>query len=133
MVTDANPRAKDWKAAVASTAASAIHGPLDGPLEVRFDFYFLRPANHFRSGKNSAVVRDSAPGLPIVRPDVLKLSRSTEDALTGVAWRDDAQIVVETLTKQYGDTVGASITIRQLTWDSTMSYNRVLDSSYSNL
>lgn len=32
-------------------------------------------------------------------PDVLKLARGVEDALTGIVWRDDAQIVNESLSK----------------------------------
>ena len=35
-------------------------------------------------------------------PDVLKLARGVEDALTGIVWRDDAQIVNESLNKVVG-------------------------------
>jgi Holliday junction resolvase RusA-like endonuclease len=38
-----------------------------------------------------------------VKPDVLKLARAVEDALTGILYRDDAQIVTEVLRKRYGD------------------------------
>jgi len=33
---------------------------------------------------------------------VLKLARAVEDALTGVIWADDAQIVDEVIRKRYG-------------------------------
>jgi Holliday junction resolvase RusA-like endonuclease len=34
---------------------------------------------------------------------VLKLARAVEDALTGVLWRDDAQIAIEQLSKHYAE------------------------------
>ena len=33
---------------------------------------------------------------------LLKLTRAVEDALTGLVWRDDAQVVDEVLSKRYG-------------------------------
>jgi hypothetical protein len=38
----------------------------------------------------------------------LKLARAAEDALTGVLWLDDSQIVDERISKAYGDDVGLS-------------------------
>jgi Holliday junction resolvase RusA-like endonuclease len=92
-VTDANPRVKSWKRIVTETARDHYDGPLlDGPLRVTFVFYRQRPKGHFR--KNGQL---SGTGLedthPTMRPDVLKLARGAEDALTGVLWRDDSQIV----------------------------------------
>ena len=39
---------------------------------------------------------------PCVRPDVDKLARALLDALTGVAYEDDGQVVTLTVRKRYG-------------------------------
>jgi Holliday junction resolvase RusA-like endonuclease len=59
-------------------------------------------------------LRASAPRYPTGRPDVLKLARACEDALTGVIWRDDAQIVVERLYKDWGEPARVLVEIEQL-------------------
>ena len=103
MIIDANPKAKDWKSSVAQVAASTFQGiePFAGPVKVSFRFQLSRPKGHFGSGKNADQVKLSAPKFPTGKPDVLKLARSTEDSLTGILWRDDAQIVHEVLKKVY--------------------------------
>jgi Holliday junction resolvase RusA-like endonuclease len=104
-VRDDNPKSKGWKDQVAQTVGAARAGEalVDGPVAVWFTFYRPRNIGDFGTGRNAGTVRNSAPAYPIVRPDVLKLARGVEDALTGVVWRDDAQIVDETLRKRYGE------------------------------
>lgn len=84
---------------------------LEGPLRVRFDFVFPRPAGHFGTGKNASVLKPSAPPYPAQRPDTTKLVRSAEDALKGILWRDDSQIVSQFATKRYGPQAGMAITV----------------------
>lgn len=105
MVTDANANAKPWQSVVAAAGHEAMAGrPLfDGPLTVSFDFWQPRPKGHYGTGRNQGAVRASAPRHPTGRPDLLKLARAVEDALTGVCWRDDSLIVSETLWKTYGE------------------------------
>lgn len=102
-VVDANPKSKDWKTDI-SLAAKQLRGDLpllQGPLQVSFTFRLRRPKNHYRTGKNAALLKDDAPQFPICKPDALKLARAVEDALTGIVWVDDAQIVRESLWKVY--------------------------------
>jgi hypothetical protein len=81
--------------------------PTGAAMEVRFVFVRARVAGHLRTGKAAGVVKDWAIGArPVARPDALKLARAAEDALTGVLWLDDAQIVEEQLSKVFGDDVG---------------------------
>jgi Holliday junction resolvase RusA-like endonuclease len=106
-VVDANPKAKPWQTIIAQVVGEAMEvatlALLPGPLAVEFDFYRARPAGHFGTGRNAGQLKGSAPPWPTTRPDVLKLARAVEDALTGVTWRDDAEIVVERLRKHYGE------------------------------
>ena len=106
MVVDANAKSRPWKQEVTGSAVRAMleqvegpnHKPLEGPLEVTLTFYVERPKGHY--GKKG--LRPTAPPTPTTRPDVLKLARAVEDAMTGVVYRDDAQIVWELLEKRYG-------------------------------
>lgn len=110
VVEDAK-RNKDWRASVALAASAHFASPLAGPLAFRMDFIFPRPAGHYGSGKNARTLRPSAPKHHTVKPDVTKLVRSTEDALKGIAWFDDSQVVDQHPTKDYGDRPGCWIAI----------------------
>lgn len=116
ILTEDNRKSKPWRQAVAWAAMEIFRmgEPLDGPLEVEFKFYMPRPKSHF--GKNGI-----RPALrfkrPIVKPDVTKLIRSTEDALKGIAWCDDSLIVSQSGKKFYSGRPGALITIRPAAMD----------------
>jgi len=99
IITDDNKKGKDWRASVQLFATKAIEGKdiFKGALEVFFKFYLPRPKNHF----GAHGLKKSAPPYPIVRPDVLKMARAVEDAITNICWSDDAIIVNEHLFKRY--------------------------------
>ena len=113
IITDANPKAADWKRTVQVFAQQAMSGTvLEGPLLVVMRFHLARPQGHW--GKRGLL--PSAPPFPHRKPDVLKLGRSTEDALTGIVWRDDAQIVEERLYKVYAESgwTGVEIEVEEI-------------------
>jgi len=51
---------------------------------------------------------------PVVKPDVDKLARALLDALTGVAYGDDAQVVEMHVCKTYGDDARTTVTVKAL-------------------
>jgi Holliday junction resolvase RusA-like endonuclease len=112
-IIDSNPKAGRWKDVVAQAAGEARAGAplMRGPIEVRFTFFRARPKAHFTT---RGELRGSAPEWPTTKPDVLKLARGVEDALTGVVYADDALIVRELLEKHYGETECVHIEIREL-------------------
>lgn len=115
-MSDDNPKAKGWQSIVADAAREAYQGELlRGPLVVSMTFYLPRPKGHFGKGRNASKLRPSAPERPTVKPDVLKLARGTEDAMTGVVYADDSQIVSEVLVKQYGEPARVDVVIEELT------------------
>lgn len=71
------------------------------PMKVMFLFVRARPKAHYRV--DGSIGERHVPARPVQRPDLLKLARAAEDALTGVVWSDDSLIVAETLAKMYGD------------------------------
>lgn len=108
-------RTKEWRQAVSAAAMEAMRlagvVPLTGAIEVELIFQMQRPKSHYRS--SGIALRSSAPSCHITRPDCLKLARSTEDAMTGKCYADDAQIVREVIEKAFSDTPGCWITIRE--------------------
>lgn len=119
VVVDDCKRNKPWQQEVSWTVRSQYNGPLlIGPLMVQLAFYLQRPASHFRTGRFKNELRVGAPEQHTQKPDALKLARSVEDALTGVLWGDDAQIVEEQIYKfwceQRTDRPGVVISVRRL-------------------
>lgn len=117
-IVDANGKLKPWQKHVKESITKALgYRPMElltGPLELTLHFYLPRPQGHYGTGANALQVKDTAPARPIVRPDVLKLSRGVEDALTGVVYVDDAQIVDEHIHKHYGEEPRVEICVRQI-------------------
>jgi Holliday junction resolvase RusA-like endonuclease len=116
-VTDDNPRTKDWKAEVIAAAMHSVDGhpvPFTGPLYVELTFLLARPQGHYGTGRNHGIIRAGAPKFPGVRPDVSKLARPTIDALSGIVWRDDAQIVDERHKKVYETPTGCYVVVKEL-------------------
>jgi Holliday junction resolvase RusA-like endonuclease len=98
IITDSNRNAKAWAQLVAHGASDAL-GPdgaiLDGPVRLTVAFYLPRPQK-FCTPKWRRV----AP-VHLTAPDLDKLLRSVGDALTGVVYRDDAQVVELVAIKRY--------------------------------
>lgn len=116
VVVDAGgKRTKDWRAAVAAAGRIAMNGRgiLQPPLVLTVMFRMPRPKSHLTS---SGKLRRTSPVLPVSRPDLTKLLRSTEDALTGIVWADDSHISEQFVARMYAhpnDQPGARITVSQ--------------------
>ena len=92
-IIDQNKRSGPWMENVALAARAAYRGELiTDPIELSLAFYFERPKSHFGSGKNAAILKKSAQKYHAQKPDLAKLIRAAEDAMTNVIWRDDAQV-----------------------------------------
>lgn len=71
-------------------------------MTVRLDFILPRPKS-----------LPKKPRWHTTKPDLDKLARAVLDALTGLAWRDDSQVVALTCTKRYaGLTEAPGLTVR---------------------
>lgn len=111
VVIDDCAKGKDWKHTVACFARKAYSGaPLQGAVSLDCVFQVMRPKAHF--GKYN--LRSSAPMFPTVKPDRTKLLRAVEDALTGIVWRDDAQVVDGRVVKVYASRPGVEIMVTEL-------------------
>jgi len=116
---------KPWRAMVAHAAIAAKVPLLRGPVRITAVFLFQRPAGHYRKDgtlkpTNPALVSATGSESPLyhcVKPDASKLQRSTEDALSKLAYEDDARLASCVLEKSWcvGDErPGALITLISL-------------------
>jgi Holliday junction resolvase RusA-like endonuclease len=112
-VTDDNARSKPWQARVALAADVAMDGAalFTGPLGLALEFDMRRPKGHFGTGRNAERLKTAAPERPITKPDCTKLVRGVEDAMTGVVWADDAQVVEQLVTKRYAGREGVRVVV----------------------
>lgn len=104
LMMDACKKNPQWKKLVAQTVKAQYKGkPLTGSLSVCMSFFVRRPKSHFGTGRNAAILKKDAPNRHTQKPDLTKFVRSTEDALTGILWVDDAQINMQINTKEWCD------------------------------
>ena len=117
VVVDAGgKKTRTWRTVVAHAAKIAMAGGelMQPPLSLVIEFRMPRPKWHYKS---NGLIKDDAPYFPIVRPDLTKLLRSTEDAMTGIVWHDDSQIVEQNIHRTYSsvEDTGARITVYSIT------------------
>jgi len=86
ILAESSKKVRPWRQDVKAAALAVRDGaaPLDAPVRVRMVFTMPKPA--------SAPKRKRT--FPCRMPDLSKLARSTEDALTEAGvWKDDARVV----------------------------------------
>ena len=121
-MVESSKNVKPWRQDVKFTAIDQKPADWDtsSPMALSVIFRFQRPASHL--GKNG--LRPSAPQhcTSARNGDIEKLVRSTHDALTGVLFDDDRQVVSLNATKRYctaGEQPGAIITLTALNQQTT--------------
>lgn len=85
-------------------AAWAHECPSFGPEPVRLvvEFVFPRPKSHFGTGRNAHLVKASAARFPAKNlGDLDNLTKLVKDALNGIAYDDDSQIVQMLAAKRW--------------------------------
>jgi crossover junction endodeoxyribonuclease RusA len=101
VLVEDSKRSRPWRSEVA--AAGILAKPrghsIDGPFGVSLLFGFSRPKSHLTS---KGELRKGVPEYP-GRPDLDKLVRTVLDGLTGIYWRDDAQVQVIASAKEYAE------------------------------
>ena len=104
ILTSDNVGLKGWEGVVRHQAQRHIPALLEGPVSVSLAFACKRTL--------SLPKRSERPHL--TKPDLDKLARAVLDALTGVAFNDDAQVVALACQKRYaltGEQPGVLVTI----------------------
>ena len=111
ILTSANSKLKPYRGQVTREAVSALDAAYPGfpqpmagkqiPVSVIFDFYFAKPPSVPKKRTHM-----------VVKPDLSKLIRATEDAFIGLLFADDAQIVEISSRKHYGTPERVEVCVR---------------------
>ena len=103
LIEMADERLRSWRQDVAVTAQQTMQGrPWQGPVMVVLNFYLPRPKAHYGTGRNAEKLKPAAPAYPSTHPDIDKLCRAVLDAMTGIVFHDDRQVVMIQAGKFYG-------------------------------
>lgn len=103
VMVESSKRCKPWRQDVRHTAIDLLpdgwHANMEGAMLLSVVFVFARPKNHFRA---NGELKPSAPKHCTGRiGDVSKLIRAVEDAMTGIVYNDDAQIISLIANRRY--------------------------------
>lgn len=106
IITAANSKTKPWRQEIANTALAHMEQSgyeirEVGPVELSAYFFFERP----KSLKRAVTSKTT-------KPDIDKLLRALQDALTGIAFKDDAQITAVAVGKTFGSPARVEIELR---------------------
>lgn len=107
---------RTWRSDVIDAARTAMTDAdwrtVEGPVALTLALIVPRPKSLPRQRRDGTVPQ------PITRPDLTKLLRATEDAITAAGvWRDDSQVVRLVVDKVYEDLgypPGAIVTVAVL-------------------
>jgi len=111
VMVESSRHVRPWRTDVkmAAMGATPLHWDRDAPFSLTITFLFVRPKGHH----GAKGLKPSAPAAPSGRVgDLDKLLRSTLDAMTGVVFADDCQVVTLFAAKRYampGEQAGAVI------------------------
>lgn len=109
-----DPSASDKGDFLSIVQYNAPKEPFAVPLAIAIRFYFTRPKSHFKTGKNSHVMKDTAPLWHTSKPDVDNMAKFLMDSLNKIYWKDDSYIADCWITKQYDDKPRTEIDITLL-------------------
>lgn len=113
-IVNDNAKNKPWATLVSYEArlAKGPDEPLEGPIILRLRF-FMRPPKALPKRRDSFAIK---------RPDLDKMIRSIKDALSSILYRDDSQVIMLVVTKEYALQPGVEIRCQEATLPSPLSY-----------
>lgn len=104
VITSDNAKLKPWRQEVAGMARQAMQGePLESAVYVECEFSFPRPKSLSKKVRYKTT-----------KPDADKLLRAALDSMTGIVFRDDAQVVSCRVTKGFAEEPGARFAVGTL-------------------
>ena len=105
VMLESSKRLRPWRQDVrfAALARRPPDWDMTPPMRLDLVFWFARPASHYGTKNGITYLKANAPVHPVSARlgDIDKLSRAVLDALTGVAYLDDRQVVDVLALKSY--------------------------------
>lgn len=106
-------KTRTWEGVAATMAMQAMAGtpPMAGPL--RLELQIVLPVPTSWPGWKRALAL-AGEIRPTVKPDADNVEKAAKDALNGVVWADDVQVVEGAKHKVYGLEPGVTVTVTPL-------------------
>ncbi len=102
---------RDYETLIACRAAEAMPcAPVETPVSVRVDIYKGVPKSWSMAKRARALDGQEIPG----KPDLDNVAKAVLDALNGVTYADDAQVVRLVVQKQYSLEPRLEVTVKEL-------------------
>ena len=115
IVTQTNrEKQRPWASLISYTAQEVGIEPAAGAIILGLIFTMPRPKSHYRTGKFAGELRLNQPIYHTAKPDLDKLIRCVLDALTGIAYWDDSQVVEIRAVKMYGERPGVQVRVEEI-------------------
>lgn len=101
-----------WEEKVKSAAKQAMGDtpPLEGPVSVYGYFGLPVPASHSKKRTTACLEGREAPSK---KPDLDNMAKAVLDAMNGVVFKDDSQIINLHLKKVYSIEVGVNVLVKE--------------------
>ena len=97
-----DPSSKDKQDFLFLVKQYAPKQPIVDIVEMDITFCYKRPASHFRSKNKQKILKDNVPFFKSSKADLDNLIKFVCDALNGVFYKDDSQVVSIHARKLYG-------------------------------
>jgi len=110
-----DPSAGDKKDFLGKAMANRPDEPILGPVCLQLTCVFARPKCHYRTGRNAHLLKETAPYWYTSTPDADNVLKFVGDALNGIFWKDDRQVIPLPVYRVYGKTPGIQIHLREPT------------------
>ena len=111
MYTPAKTVAYESKVAIFASQAMAGRSPLDGAVSLQIHAYFAIPASWSKKRLQAHLV---VPEWVVKRPDGDNVLKALADGMNGIVFKDDCQIAVGAVTKQYADVPRVEVMVTEL-------------------
>lgn len=108
--TDKQTESFEGALRMAGSVAMSGKAPLEGALSVSMVAVFPVPASWSKTKRASALANQIRP---VGKPDCDNILK-TIDALNGIVWRDDSQVVRAGISKIYGTSPELAITVSEV-------------------
>ena len=121
-IVHARPETKMWMDKIGWHFLQKYGRPclITGAVVLELMFTLPRRKGDYGTGRNAGKLKPSAAEHHITNPDMDKMLRAVQDALTHIAWQDDSQVVFAKIGKRYCETpnekyvIGVDIEIQEL-------------------
>jgi Holliday junction resolvase RusA-like endonuclease len=108
--TDPKTRLYELKIANEAKLAMFPHEPLETPVAVYMNFCMPIPASYSKKRKQACLL---GVEMPCKKPDIDNIAKGVLDAMNGIVYKDDVQVIRLVLHKYYGTEPFIYITVRE--------------------